>query len=71
MPSITKLESSCSILVKMDLWKSGAFVKRTEYRSKLSNIAVVDREQLAGGVFQRAIQGIMQQAVPDILQNLN
>ncbi|GAC1451374.1 MAG: hypothetical protein PVSMB11_12440 [Desulfuromonadaceae bacterium] len=71
VPSLAKLESSCTILLKMDLWKSGAVVKRSEYRSKLSDIAVVDRDQLPGSLFQKAIQEIMYQAVPDIIRNLN
>lgn len=71
VPSLAKLESSCTILVKMDLWKSGAVVKRTEYRSRLSDIAVIDREQLPRSLFQRSIQEIMHQALSDILRNLN
>jgi hypothetical protein len=71
IPSLAKLESSCTILLKMDLWKSGAVVKRSEYRSKLSDIAVVDRDQLPGSLYQKAIQEIMYQAVPDIIRNLN
>lgn len=71
VPSLAKLESSCSILLKMDLWKSGTVVKHLEYRSRLSDIAVVDRDQLPNGLFQRAIQETMQQAVPDIIRHLN
>ena len=71
LPSLAKLESSCTILLKMDLWKSGTVVKRTEYRSKVSDIAVVDRDQLSGILFQKAIQETMQQAIPDIIRQLN
>lgn len=69
--SLTKLESTCTILFKMDLWKSGMFIRRSEFRSKLSDVAVVDRDQLPGSLFQRAIQETMQQAVPDIIRQLN
>jgi hypothetical protein len=71
IPSLAKLESSCSILLKMDLWMNGAVFKRSEYRSKLSDIAVVDRDQLPGSIYQKAIQEIVHQAVPDIIRNLN
>jgi hypothetical protein len=71
VPSIPKLESTCTILLKMDLWKSGAVTKRLEYGSKLSDIAVVDRELLPGSLFQKAIQEIMYQALPDIIRNLH
>lgn len=71
VPSLTRLESSCSILVKMDLWKGGTIVKRLEYSSKLSDVAVLDRELLPNSLFQKAIQQIMHQALPDIIQNLN
>lgn len=71
MPSLAKLESSCTILLKMDLWKSGTVVKRTEYRSKVSDIAVMDRDQLPPSLYKKAIGDIMQQAVPDIIRQLN
>lgn len=71
MPSFTKLESSCTILLKMDLWKSGSVVKRTEYRSKVSDIAVMDRDQLPPSLYQKAIEDVMQQAAPDIIRQLN
>ena len=71
MPSLARLESSCTILLKMDLWKSGTVVKRTEYRSKVSDISVVNRDQLPPSLYQKAIENIMQQAVPDIIRQLN
>lgn len=71
VPSLAKLESSCTILLKMDLWKSGTVIKHLEYRSRLSDIAVVDRDQLPGSLFQKSIQETMQQAVPDIIRHLN
>ena len=70
-PSLTKLESTCTILLKLKLWKSGAVVKHSEYRSKLSDIAVIDRDQLPGNLYQKAIQETIQQAVPDIIRLLN
>lgn len=69
--SIAKRESSCTILLKMDLWKNGTIVKRTEYRSKVSDVAVIDRDQLAPNLYQKAIHDTMQQAVPDIIRLLN
>jgi hypothetical protein len=71
IPSFAKLESSCTILLKMDLWKNGTIVKRTEYRSKVSDVAVIDRDQLAPKLYQKAIHDTMQQAVPDIIRLLN
>lgn len=71
VPSLAKLESSCTIALKMDLWKSGKVVKHSEYRSKLSDIAVVDRDHLPDSLFQKAIKEITGQAVPDIIRNLN
>jgi hypothetical protein len=71
IPSFAKLESSCTILLKMDLWKNGTIVKRTEYRSKVSDVAVIDRDQLAPNLYQKAIHDSMQQAVPDIIRLLN
>jgi len=70
-PSLTKLESTCTILLKLELWKSGAVVKHSEYRSELSDIAVIDRDQLPGNLYQKAIQETIQQAVPDIIRLLN
>lgn len=69
--ALPKLESSCSILLKMDLWKNGTTVKRTEYRSKVSDIAVINRDQLSSSLYQKAIEDIIQQAVPDIIRQLN
>lgn len=71
IPLFAMLESSCSILLKMDVWKNGVVVKRTEYRSKVSDVAVIDREQLPRNLYQKAIHDTIQQAVPDILQQLN
>ena len=71
VPSFTRLESSCAILLKMDLWKSGAVIKRIEYGSKLSDFAVVDRELLSSNLFQKSIQEIMHQALPDIIRYLH
>ena len=71
IPSFAKLESSCTILLKMDLWKNGSVVKRTEYRSKVSDVAVMDRDQLSPKLYQKAIHDTMQQAVPDIIRQLN
>lgn len=70
VPSLAKLKSSCTLLVKMDLWKNGVVVKRSEYSSILSDVAVVDRELLPRSLFQKAIQDIMFQALPDIIRNL-
>lgn len=71
IPSFAKLESSCIIFLKLDLWMNGALIRRTEYRSKVSDVAVMDRDQLSSRLYQKAIQDIMQQAVPDIIRQLN
>ena len=69
--SLAKLESTCTVLLKMDVWKNGSVIKRTEYRSKVSDVAVMDRDQLAPNIYQKAIHDTMHQAVPDIIHQLN
>ncbi len=66
--AMSKLESSCAILLKMDLWENGQVVKHSEYQSKLSDIVVMDRDLLSSKLYQKAIQDMVQQAVPDIVK---
>jgi hypothetical protein len=69
--SLAKLESSCNLLVKVELWNNGQVLKRSEYHSKLSDIAIKDRDVLPQQLFQGALGEIMQQAVPDIIRQFN
>ena len=71
VPSLVKLESSCNILLKIDLWANGTVINHTEYRSKVSDIAVKDRDQLSSDLYQKALQEVIQQAVPDIIRQLH
>lgn len=69
--SLVKLESSCTILLKMDIWMNGTVVKRSTYQAKLSDTAVTDRDQLSAGIYQKAMRDLTQQALPDIIRQLN
>lgn len=69
--SLAKLESSCNLVVKVELWNNGQVLKRSEYHSKLSDVAVKDRDVLPQQLFQGALGEVMQQAVPDIIRQFN
>ncbi|KAB0672055.1 hypothetical protein F6V30_05640 [Oryzomonas sagensis] len=69
--SLPKLEASCNLVVKVELWNNGQVVKRSEYHSKLSDVAIKDRDVLPQQLFQGALGEIMQQAVPDIVRQFN
>ncbi|KAA0891584.1 hypothetical protein [Oryzomonas rubra] len=69
--SLAKLESSCNLVVKVELWNNGQVIKRSEYHSKLSDMAIKDRDVLPQQLFQGALGEIMQQAVPDIIRQFN
>ena len=70
MPLAGRLETSCAIMLKLEIWKSGAVVNRLEYRSKYTDTAVKERQLLPQAVFQQAIREVVQKAVPDIISQL-
>ncbi|QEM69416.1 hypothetical protein FO488_15485 [Geobacter sp. FeAm09] len=69
--SLAKLQASCNLVVKVELWNDGQVIKRSEYHSKLSDMAIKDRDVLPQQLFQGALAEIMQQAVPDIIRQFN
>ncbi|HEY3309938.1 MAG TPA: hypothetical protein VGJ93_15910 [Desulfuromonadaceae bacterium] len=70
MPLVGRLETSCAIVLKLEIWKSGGVVNRLEYRSKFSDTAIKERDLLPQTVFQQAIREVILKAVPDIITQL-
>jgi len=69
--SLARLKSTCDLVVRVELWNNGQVLKRSEYHSKLSDMAIKDRDILPQQLFQGALGEIMQQAVPDIVRQFN
>ncbi|TWJ14021.1 hypothetical protein [Geobacter argillaceus] len=64
---IPKAEVTCTVKVSMDVWKNGVRVRKLSYESKVSDFAIVDRNLLRREMIEKALRGIMSQAVPEII----
>lgn len=67
---IPKVEAACAVKVTMDLWKDGAKIKKLSYESKVSDVAVVDRDLLQKKVLEKGLRAVMDRAVPEIVAGL-
>jgi len=67
---LSRLEATGRIKVSLDVWKNGARVKTLSFESRLSDIAIIDRERLAGEMVEKGLHAVMNQAVPDIVSVL-
>jgi len=67
---IPKVDATGKIKVSMDVWKNGVKVKTLSYESNFSDIAILDRDRLAGEMVEKGLHMVMNQAVPDIVSVL-
>ena len=65
--SLIKEEGTSRLKITVELWKNGAKFKKLSYESSFSDFAIKDRDQLLPTTLQKALQGAMDRAVPEII----
>ncbi len=65
--SLVKEEGSSRVKISLELWKNGEKTRKFTYESSFSDFAVKDRDQLLPTILQKALQGAMERAVPEII----
>ena len=68
--SLARSEGSARVAILVAVWKGGREVRKLGYEARFSDFAVTERGQLAANVLQNALQGVMEQAVPEIISSL-
>ena len=68
--SIYKDEGTGRLIVSLDLWKNGKNFKKLYYESAYSDSAFKGRDLLLQDILQKALQGVMEKAVPEIVKEL-
>lgn len=68
--SLVKAEGTSRVKVSVEVWKQGSVVKKLDYEVRISDFAVKDREELLPAILQKALQGVMTQAVPEVIKAL-
>ncbi len=68
--SIMRSEGTSSVTISLELWKNGKKFKRLDYQTGYSDYAIKDRELLLPETLQKALQNLMEQAVPEIIKNM-
>lgn len=64
---ISQLNATCTVSVSLTIKKNGAPVRKLRYEAKASDLAIRDRDRLAGTMLNTTMQEVMKQAVPDIV----
>lgn len=67
---LLEVEGTCKVSVSLDLWRNGARVRRLDYVSSYSDSAITDRDQLLQATLQKALQDVMRQAIPEVINTL-
>ena len=68
--SIPKTEAAGTVKVSMDVWKNGIVIKKLNYESKVSDTAIINRDNLPREIIEKGLLGVLSQAVPDIVAAL-
>ena len=68
--SLARSEGSARVAISIAVWKGGREVRKLGYDARFSDFAITERSQLAANVLQNALQGVMEQAVPEIISTL-
>ena len=68
--SIIKDEGTGRLTVSLELWKNGKKFKKLYYESGYSDSAFKGRDLLLQDILQKALQGIMEKAIPEIIKEL-
>lgn len=64
------VEGTCKVNVGLDLRRNGVTVKKLRYEASYSDSAISDRDLLLQATMQKALQDVMKQAIPDIINAL-
>jgi len=68
--SIIKDEGTGRLTVSLELWENGKKFKKLYYESGYSDSAFKGRDLLLHDILQKALQGIMEKAIPEIIKEL-
>ncbi len=68
--SIMKSEGKSNLTVSLELWKNGKKFKKLDYQTGFSDFALKDRNLLLPEILQKALQNLMEQAVPEIIRDM-
>ncbi len=68
--SLIKDEGSGRLTVSLELWKNGKKFKKFYYESGYSDSAFKGRDLLLQDILQKALQGLMEKAVPEIIREM-
>ena len=68
---LADIKATCRIMLDVDIYKDGLFVRKQQYQASSSKTDIKDRDLLARAVLDEAMQGLMQNVVPSIMQQLD
>jgi hypothetical protein len=68
--SIMKSEGKSNLTLSLELWKDGRKIKKLDYQTGFSDFALKDRDLLLPETLQKALQNLMEQAVPEIIKDM-
>lgn len=64
------LKATCRVVVDVDIYRNGQLVRKQQYQAASTKTDIKDRNLLARAVFDEAMQAVMLNAVPGIIQQL-
>ena len=68
--SIMKDEGTVRLTISLDLWKNKKKLKKIHYESGYSDAAFKGRDLRLQDITQKALQGLMEKAIPEIIKEL-
>ncbi len=68
---LADIKATCRIVLDVDIYRKGQFVRKQQYQASSSKTDIKDRDLLARAVLDEAMQSLMQNAVPSIIQQLD
>lgn len=64
------LKATCRVVVDVDIYRNGQLVRKQQYQAASTKTDIKDRNLLARAVLDEAMQAVMLNAVPGIIQQL-
>ena len=64
------LKATCRVVVDIDIYRNGQLVRKQQYQAASTKTDIKDRNLLARAVLDEAMQAVMLNAVPGIIQQL-
>lgn len=65
------LAGECDLRIRVDLWRHGAKLVSHDYATTASDYSITDQNQLLVNLLEKATENIVEQAVPNILNDIS